>query len=94
MPVIKRKTKNAITKQVKKLVKKHGPEVALGLATTLVGSVVGAVSDKSKSGSKKKSAAVKKKEKPKKKLKADDTKADETPKNKKKPKTTSAASKS
>jgi hypothetical protein len=40
MPVIKRKTKKAITKQVRKIVKKHGPEIALGLASALVSSVV------------------------------------------------------
>lgn len=36
MTEIKRKTIKAITKQVKKLVKKHGPEKALGMATALV----------------------------------------------------------
>ena len=54
MPVIKRKTQKAIAKQVKKLVNKHGPEVALGLARDFVGSVVEAVGGKSQSKSKKK----------------------------------------
>ena len=62
MPVIKRKTQKAIAKQVKKLVNKHGPEVALGLATEL-GSVVESVTGKSQAKSKKKGADGKKKKK-------------------------------
>ena len=67
MALIKKKTKKAITKQVMKLVKKHGPEIALGAATALVGSVVAAAASaketkdaKKKSSSDKKSATGKK----------------------------------
>ena len=68
MPTIKRKTKKAITKGVKKLVSKHGPEVALNLATALVGSVVeAAAAGKGQTKSKPKKAAGKKSDKPKKK---------------------------
>ena len=83
MPVIKRKTQKAIAKQVKKLVNKHGPEVALGLATDFVGSVVESVTGKSQAKSKKKGADGKKKKKAPKLLKIEDTKTDSTPKNKK-----------
>ena len=83
MPVIKRKTRKAITKQVKKLISKHGPEVALGLATNLVGSVVEAATGKTESKSKKKGASGKKKNKSPKLLKSDDTQTDETPKTRK-----------
>lgn len=83
MPVIKRKTRKAIAKQVKKLVNKHGAEVALGLATDLVGNVVEAVSGKNQSKSKKKDADGKKKNKSAKPVKSDDTQTDETPKSKK-----------
>jgi len=68
MPTIKRKTRKSITKGVKKLVSKHGPEVALNLATTLVGSVVeAAAAGKGQTKSKPKKAAGKKSDKPKKK---------------------------
>jgi len=68
MPTIKRKTRKAITKGVKKLVSKHGPEVALNLATTLVGSVVeAAAAGKGQAKSKPKKAVGKKSDKPKKK---------------------------
>ena len=83
MPVIKRKTRKVIAKQVKKLVNKHGPEVALGLATDFVGSVVESVTGKSQAKSKKKSADAKKKKKSPKLLKSDAAKTDSTPKNKK-----------
>jgi len=84
MPVIKRKTRKAITKQVKKLVNKHGPEVALGLATNLVGSVVDAVSGKTQAKSKKKGASGKKRNKNPELVKIAPIKTDETPRNKKK----------
>ncbi len=68
MPTIKRKTRKSITKGVKKLVSKHGPEVALNLATALVGSVVeAAAAGKGQTKSKPKKAAGKKSDKPKKK---------------------------
>ena len=60
MAVIKRKTKKAITKQVRKMVKKHGPEIALGLAASAVTGIVSAaaaVGDKKK-GKKKQRRAV------------------------------------
>lgn len=40
MAIIKRKTKKRIGKQLRKLVKKHGSEVALGAATALVTAVI------------------------------------------------------
>jgi hypothetical protein len=40
MAIIKRKTKKKIGKQLRKLVKKHGSEVALGAATALVTAVI------------------------------------------------------
>lgn len=83
MPSIKRKTKKVISKQVKKLVRKHGPEVALDLATTLVGSVV-ADAGKTQSESKPKKAAGKKTDKPKKKTTGDQAKADKSSKKAKK----------
>lgn len=83
MPVIKRKTRKAITKQVKKLVNKHGPEVALGLATSLVGSVVEAFGVEKQAKSKKKGASGKKKNKSPKLSKSVDTQTGESPKNKK-----------
>lgn len=46
MAIIKKKTRKAITKQVKKIVKKHGPEIAMGLVTNLVtGITAAALSD-------------------------------------------------
>lgn len=84
MPVIKRKTQKAIAKQVKKLVNKHGPEVALNLATNFVGSVVEAVTDKTKTKSKKKDGDGKKKNKSPKLLKSAAAKTGATPKNEKK----------
>jgi hypothetical protein len=84
MPVIKRKTQKVIAKQVKKLVNKHGPEVALGLATDFVGSVVESVTGKSKTKSKKKGESGKKKNKSPKLVKSDGAKTDSTPKNEKK----------
>jgi hypothetical protein len=98
MPVIKRKTRKAIAKQVKKLVNKHGPEVALGLATDLVGNVVEAVTGKKQGKAKKKGASGKKKDKSVKLSKSDDTKIVVTPKKvkkqaaKKKPATSEAQS--
>lgn len=55
MAIIKKKAKKAITRQVRKLVKKHGPEIALGAATALVGSVVAAVGGGQETKGKKKS---------------------------------------
>ncbi|HEV7903573.1 MAG TPA: hypothetical protein VGO96_07010 [Pyrinomonadaceae bacterium] len=87
MPVIKRKTRKAIAKQVKKLVNKHGAEVALGLATDFVGSVVETVTGKAQAKSKKKDKkgdSGKKKNKTPKLLKSDGAKTDVTPKSGKK----------
>ena len=46
MAIIRRKTKKRIGKQLKKIVKKHGPEVALGAATALVTNIIGKATDK------------------------------------------------
>jgi hypothetical protein len=46
MAIIRRKTKKKIGKQVKKLVKQHGPEVALGAATALVTTLINKATDK------------------------------------------------
>lgn len=40
MAIIRRKTRKKIGKQVRKLVKDHGPEVALGAATALVTTII------------------------------------------------------
>ncbi|HEY9282229.1 MAG TPA: hypothetical protein VIP46_02135 [Pyrinomonadaceae bacterium] len=50
MTIIKRKTKKRIGKQLRKLVKRHGSEAALGAATALVTAVItkAAVGDKEK----------------------------------------------
>jgi hypothetical protein len=84
MPVIKRKTRKAIAKQVNKLVNKHGAEVALGLATDFVGSVIEAATGKAQAKSKKKGDSGKKKNKSPKLLKSDGAKTDATPKKEKK----------
>lgn len=36
MAIIRKKTRKAITKQVTKLMKKHGPEIAMGLVSNLL----------------------------------------------------------
>lgn len=46
MTIIRRKTKKRIGKQLKKIVKKHGPEVALGAATALVTNIISKATDK------------------------------------------------
>jgi hypothetical protein len=49
MAILKRKTKKAISKQVRKMVKKHGPEVAMGVISSLVTGVIAAVAEKNDS---------------------------------------------
>jgi hypothetical protein len=64
MALIKRKTKKKITKQLKKLVKKHGPEIATGLVSTIVAGLTAAnlpESDGSEKSKKRKKAAAKSK---------------------------------
>ncbi len=46
MAIIRRKTKKRIGKQLKKIVKKHGPEAALGAATALVTNIISKATDK------------------------------------------------
>jgi thiamine phosphate synthase YjbQ (UPF0047 family) len=46
MALIKKKTRKAITKQVKKLVRKHGPEIATGLVTSIVSGIAAAATAK------------------------------------------------
>jgi hypothetical protein len=58
MAVIKKKTKKAISKQVMKLVNKHGPEIATGLVTTLVAGVAGAASAAADNRKKKRARAA------------------------------------
>ena len=63
MAIIKRKARQRIGKQVRKLVKKHGPEVALGAATALVKAIVTKGTDKpAKKGKGKKEKPSKKSE--------------------------------
>ena len=61
MAVIKRKTKKAITKQINKLVKQHGAEIAMGLATGLISTVIGATTADPDAKSKKPKAKGQKK---------------------------------
>ena len=55
---MERKTKKAISRSVQKLVKKHGPEIAAGLATAavtaIINSAVGTDGDGNAGGKKKK----------------------------------------
>lgn len=46
MAIIRRKTKKRIGKQLKKIVKKHGPEAALDAATALVTTIINEATDK------------------------------------------------
>ena len=54
MAILKRKTKKAITKQVRKMVKKHGPEVAMGVISSLVTGVIAAATEVSNGSGKSK----------------------------------------
>ena len=66
MAIIRSKTKKKITKQVKKLVKKHGSEVALGAATALVTTIINqATAGPAKKKEKGKKAVPKEKKSPK-----------------------------
>jgi hypothetical protein len=60
MAILKRKTKKAISKQVRKMVKKHGPEVAMGVISTLVTGVIAAATDDSEESGKSKKKKKKK----------------------------------
>jgi hypothetical protein len=40
MALVKRKTRKAIRKQLTKVIEKHGPEIATGIATGLMSSIV------------------------------------------------------
>ena len=53
MAIIRKKTKKKIAKQVKKLVKQHGPEIMTGVAAAAATSVIQAVQHRSKDRSKK-----------------------------------------
>jgi hypothetical protein len=65
MAIIRRKTRKKIGKQVRKLVKAHGSEVALGAATALVTTLINKATDKpAKKGKGKKEKPGNKKEKP------------------------------
>jgi len=46
MAIIKRKTQKSIGKQLRKTVKKHGPEATLGAATALVTTIINKATDK------------------------------------------------
>ncbi|HEY0321047.1 MAG TPA: hypothetical protein VGC66_08855 [Pyrinomonadaceae bacterium] len=70
MALIKKKTRKAISKQVTKLVRKHGPEIAAGLVTSLVTGITAATitnGEGKKSKKKKKKKPADEEEKPKKK---------------------------
>lgn len=70
MAIIKKKTRKAISKQVTRLVKKHGPEIAAGLVTSLVTGITAATiarDDDKKSKKKKKKKPEDEDEKPKRK---------------------------
>ena len=54
MAIIKRKTKKTLTKQIKKLMKKHGPEIAAGLIASLVSGLTTATAVKSENKNKSK----------------------------------------
>ena len=47
MALIKRKTKKALTKQVNKLIRKHGTEIAVGLVSNLMTGITAATVAKS-----------------------------------------------
>ena len=65
MKIIKNKTKKKIGKQLRKLVKQHGAEVALGAATALVTAVINKATgeDGGKGGRKEKKAGGRKRKK-------------------------------
>lgn len=42
MAIIKKKTRRVITKQIKKLIRKHGPEIAAGLVSNIVTGITAA----------------------------------------------------
>ena len=63
MALIKRKTKKALGKQVRRLVRKHGTEIAVGLATAAVTTIINTAvgPDDAAAGGKKKKKSKKKK---------------------------------
>ena len=53
MVIIRKKTKKKIAKQVKKMVKQHGPEIMTGIAAAAATTAIQAVQHRSKDGAKK-----------------------------------------
>ena len=53
MPIIRKKTKKKIAKQVKKMVKQHGPEIMTGIAAAAATSAINAVQQRGHDKSKK-----------------------------------------